>query len=223
MGFRRYARIHVDMLLVALAFFVYTKLIRHISPDGLPHCILHDVLRLYCPFCGGTRTFLSLLSFDLVTALSSNIAVLIATLVALVIDVRALVLVCRKSETSLLPRGVWRAPVFFFLAYALARNTALLLGVDSLGELAPVWSPFPVWRALFFLLLGTGTSVCFLASVSLLRATPRVRLICAFLAPTLLVTLSLVLYSIPWIALGYILVVLAAVVYVAHRKRTSQK
>ena len=220
---KRYIRLHVDMLLIALAFFVYAMLIRRISPDGLPHCILHDVLRLYCPFCGGTRTFLSLLRLDLVTAIRSNIAVLIAAIVAIVLDLRAFVLLCRKSEAPLLPRGAWRAPIFFFLAYALTRNTALLLGIDSLGELAPFWSPFPVWRALLFLLLGAGASVCFLIAVSLLHAPPLLRRVAAFLAPVLLLTLALVLYGIPWIALGYILIGMAAILYCIRRKRTLQK
>lgn len=216
---RRYVRFHVDMALLALGFFLYALLVRTISPDGLPHCILHDVLHLYCPFCGGTRTFLALLRFDLVTAACTNPAVLLAALVALVLDVRAAVRIANGREGALLPPWLWRVAVICFFVYALLLNTAMLYGWDLPGDLYGYWSALSPLRTALFFPLTLLLSLLFWGAIGVIPLRASLRAPCAIGTGALLVTVLLVLYAHAWLAFGYIPVLVCTVLLLFHRRK----
>ncbi len=162
---KNYVWLHVALLLGAAAFAVYAILMKVLLPDGSPHCLLHELLHLYCPFCGGTRAFLSLLRLDFHAALRFNAAVVLAALFALTLDVRALVILCRNSEKPLLPRGWWRVAIGYFWIYGLLLNTAMLFGLDPIGDLAPYWQELAAWRAACFLPLAVLVTLTGLRAV----------------------------------------------------------
>lgn len=192
---RRYLLFHGEMLLLAVAFWGYTKLTDWIFPNGFLHCFLHDILHLYCPFCGGTRAFLALLRLDIGEALRANSAVLIAAAAVLALDLRAFVMLCRKKEGRLIPSALWRLSAAYFLLYALARNTALLFGFDRLGDLTAFWQGrITLGRAAWFLPLALLMCGAFWLAVDSVREA-RFRLSCAFTGGALLIALLCVLYA----------------------------
>ena len=102
-------------------------------------CPLHDLLRIYCPLCGGSRAILSLLRFDLATAFRSNPAVLLSLPVVLFYYVRALVVFARGGAFSFrIPRGWTIAILSVFAAFFILRNVLLLaFGFDPTGDFIP--------------------------------------------------------------------------------------
>ena len=148
---KKYLIFHGILLALAAGFGIYALLMRRFFPEGYFHCVLHDLLHLYCPFCGGTRAFLSLLRFDILTALRLNAALLFAGLAFILFDLRALWLICRKSEAPLLPPRLGSIAILYFGAYMLVINTLMLYGIDPAGDLAPYWQQeeTTIARALF--------------------------------------------------------------------------
>lgn len=130
----------VGLALFGLAvgcFFLFARL----RANGIPvvTCPLHDILHLYCPFCGGTRAILSLLRFDVWTAFRVNPAVLIALPVLLVFYIRALIAFFRGDVFLYrIPRGWTGALLALFIGFFLLRNVLLLaFGFDPAGDFLP--------------------------------------------------------------------------------------
>lgn len=118
-------------------FFLFS----HLRRAGYPvvTCPLHDLLRIYCPFCGGSRALLSLLRFDFPTAFRLNPAVLVSLPVLLFYYVRALIVFFRGGVFSFrVPRGWTFALLGLFAAFFLLRNILLLaFGFDPAGDFLP--------------------------------------------------------------------------------------
>lgn len=144
---RRYVLAHLFALALFLLFFGYALLMRHAFPNGYFHCVLHDFLHLYCPFCGGTRAILAVFRLDFVAAVRLNPALPPAALLAVALDIRALILLCRRSKKPLCPR--WCLPVgaAYFTIFFVARDAALWFGFDPAGDLLSFWQGFPAFRA----------------------------------------------------------------------------
>lgn len=194
---KKYVILHVNLLLIAAGFAAYALLTRFLLPDGFFHCFLHDVLHLYCPFCGGTRAFLALLTGNFATALHLNGALLLAAFVCLGIDLRAFILLCRKSKRPLLPSRLGQLAIVYFLIWTLLRNTVLFYGFDSAGDLAVYWQWMAPWRKALFLPVGTLMGVALLGVLDcfpLGRRLPHVKQYAAFAVGYLLVALLCILY-----------------------------
>ncbi|MBO4284170.1 MAG: DUF2752 domain-containing protein [Clostridia bacterium] len=120
--------------LVVGGYFLFARL----RANGIPvvTCPLHDIFRLYCPFCGGSRAILSLLRFDFPTAFRVNPAVLIALPVLLVFYIRALVAFFRGDVFLYrIPRGWTITLLSLFAVFFLVRNVLLLaFGFDPAGD-----------------------------------------------------------------------------------------
>ena len=118
-------------------FFLFSRL----RAAGYPvvTCPLHDLLHIYCPFCGGSRAILSLLRFDFATAFRVNPAVLLSLPVLLFYYVRALVVFFGGGPFSFrVPRGWTFALLGLFAAFFLLRNILLLaFGFDPAGDFLP--------------------------------------------------------------------------------------
>ena len=214
---KKYVWLHVVVLLGAVTFAVYAILMRALLPGSSPHCLLHDLLHLYCPFCGGTRAFFALLRFDLLAALRFNAAAVLAVLFALALDVRALVLLCKGSEKPLLPRGCWRVAVGYFWLYGLLLNTAMLFGLDPIGDLVPYWQALPLWRAALFLPLAVLVTLsAFRAILAYVGSLPH-GLAWACCCAALSITLAFLLFFRWWLWL--LCLPAATVLYLLWRKR----
>ena len=144
---RRYALAHLCAVAVLLLFYGYAWLMDRAFPNGYFHCVLHDILHLYCPFCGGTRAMFAVLRLDFAAVLRLNAALPPAALCFAVLDVRAFVLLCLHSKKPLFPRWAWPAAVAYFTLWFAVRVAMLLFGFDPAGDLLGFWQDFPVWRA----------------------------------------------------------------------------
>ena len=219
---KRYLLFHLDCLALAVGFAFYTRLMGRLFPDGHFHCVLHDLLHLYCPFCGGTRTFFALLRFDFPKALRSNPAVLLAGAVALAADIRALVMLIRRKEGELLPRVLLRAAVWYFALWTALVNVLMLAGVDPLGDLAAYWH-LPAWRFRLFVPLAFFLAVFTSAALSDYSIFARLRAACAFAALFCLVAVAAVLWGQWWIALFCIPVCAGLILWIVLRKKKTAK
>lgn len=140
MRLKQYIRYHVIFLLFAAAFSVYGFISIIVLKNQAYHCLMHDVLHLYCPLCGGTRAFLSCLRFDLLGAVRYNPAVMLAALVFIVLDIRALILILRGSDRTLFPHWLLPAAICYFAVFTALRNALAFFGVDPVGDVAPFWT-----------------------------------------------------------------------------------
>lgn len=118
-------------------FFLFSRL----RARGIPvvTCPLHDLVHLYCPFCGGSRAILSLLRFDFPTALRANSAVLLSLPVLFAFYLRALISFFRGAPFSFrIPRGWTVALLCLFALFFLVRNILLFtVGFDPTGDFHP--------------------------------------------------------------------------------------
>ena len=164
--FSRYVVFHAALLATAAAFYLYTLLLELLFSSIVSPCATHNLFRLYCPFCGGTRLFRALLALDLGAAVRLNPAVLLLAVAAVCLDLRALWMICSKKQGCVLPRWTVRAAILLLLAFTVARNTMLLLGFDPIGDLWPYWQSraTPLLAIVFCLLLSLA-SLSFLLSI----------------------------------------------------------
>ena len=217
MRLKQYIRYHVIFLLFAAAFSVYGFISIIVLKNQAYHCLMHDILHLYCPLCGGTRAFLSCLRFNLVGALWYNPAVMLAAFVFAVLDVRALVLILRGSRRMLLPRWLLPVAVCYFAVFTALRNALALFGIDPVGDVAPYWQDkltvTGAWLAAL-LLFAVAMFLC----GALFLPQKRLRHAAAFLAGAFTVLLVAFLYT-PLLLL--LLLPLCACFFVWYRYKKS--
>lgn len=167
MRLKTYIRMHVLALAVTLAFGVYGYLTIYLLPSDSYHCFMHDVLRLYCPLCGGTRAFLAVLRFDFLSALRYNAAVFLAALSFLVVDARALYLILRGRTEQPFPLVLLPVSICWFVGYTVLLNTLLFCGIDPIGDLLPYWSHLSSLEVVFSSLLLSLLALSFLGALLL--------------------------------------------------------
>ena len=132
---------HAAFALVAAFFSLYVRIARLITLI-VPGCALHDFLRIYCPFCGGTRAIEALLAFDPISALRCNALVVALLILSAVLYVIAWVRLCR-GETRLLsiPAWGWTTLLVVTILFGIVRNLLMILwGIDPLGDLQVFWN-----------------------------------------------------------------------------------
>ncbi len=221
MRLKQYIRYHAIFALVIVAFAVYGFITTSL-PFPTFHCFMHDILHLYCPFCGGTRAFVACLQFDFLTTLTYNPAVVLATLVFLVFDLRALLLILHHREGALFPRFLFPLAVVWFSLYTVLRNALAFFGIDPVGDIAPYWQArmTPVLAVL---------ATCLLLIIALLLLgvlylpQRRMRRLFMWLAPVFAILLVAVLFGAPWLLLLLLLPFALAVALLAlsHKKTPS--
>ncbi len=194
MRLKKFVRYHALFLLFAAAFAAYGYVAIAVLENRAYHCFLHDVLHLYCPFCGGTRAFLSCLKLDIASAFLYNPAAMVAALAFLVLDARALLRILREREGELFPRWLFPLSVCFFCAFFAVRNALAFFGVDPVGDIAAFWAArLTLARAVIatVLLLAVSALLC----AALLLPRKRQRPVAAFLTGFFSVLLVSLLYT----------------------------
>ena len=137
---RSFLVFHLLLLLFGVLIFGGYFLFRALRAAGLPvvTCPLHDLLRIYCPLCGGSRALLSLLRFDFKSAFLFHPALLISLPFFLFFYVRVLcVYLSGGTFTLRIGRGWWIFFAILFGGFFLLRNGMLLLGYDPMGDFIP--------------------------------------------------------------------------------------
>ena len=122
-------------LLIALAGGVALFVVAR-QAGNLATCPFHDVLRLYCPVCGGTRATWHLLHGKIGAALRCHAAVVWTCAALLFVDIRAFFRLLRqKTRPFYCSPAFWWGLLAAFLLYALLRNVWLVaFRVDWVGD-----------------------------------------------------------------------------------------
>ena len=137
----KFVGFHAACVLAVLLFPLYVKISRLIT-TVIPGCALHDFLKLYCPFCGGTRAIEALLSLNVVEAIRCNALVIVLLAVGVVLYGIAWGRLFR-GETKLIsiPIGGWRALLVAIILFGVVRNVLMIaFGIDPLGDLQFFWN-----------------------------------------------------------------------------------
>lgn len=137
----KFVAFHAACVLAAILFPLYVKISRLITLV-IPGCVFHDFLRIYCPFCGGTRAAEALLSFDVGEALRYNALVVVLLAVGAVLYGIAWVRLCRgETRLTSIPVWGWRALLVAIILFGVVRNVLMLaFGIDPLGDLQIFWN-----------------------------------------------------------------------------------
>jgi hypothetical protein len=142
-----FSLIHLAVLvLIACAFLWrgFVDLIPPREPYGmrLSGCVLHDIVHIYCPLCGGTRAIVALCRGQLLYSLQCNPVSAYLAVGFVVFDVIAAVRITRRSDKPILHIPRWYVVVGIALAVLvfIVRN-ALLIGycIDNLDSLSVFW------------------------------------------------------------------------------------
>ena len=64
----------LSILLVVALGALGLRFVNSRLPEGIdiPYCLCHDILRLYCPFCGCTRAGVALMRLDIAESFKAN-------------------------------------------------------------------------------------------------------------------------------------------------------
>ena len=133
---------------VALSFIAGAFMLRYVI-DSLPigqggkisTCIMHTLLHIYCPLCGGTRAMVALCQGKLLLSLSYNPVSAYLTAGFLYFDIVAALRIKKGHPTPLsIPKWYWIVGIVIAALVFIVRNTALIgFGMDNLGDLAHYW------------------------------------------------------------------------------------
>ena len=128
-------------VLAAAVLALGTKLINSLLPEGyyLPYCLCHDLLHLYCPFCGCTRAGLALFRLDFAASFSANpLVILFCFALAFYNGVSLCQIWCEKEIPDLRRYGPF--VLVLLVLFAVLRNILMIFfGIDTLGELVGFW------------------------------------------------------------------------------------
>lgn len=131
--------VNLGILLLLGLFPLYEK---YITPLPSNQCGSVVLFHLYCPGCGGTRAFKSLLSFDILSSLVFNPIVLILALGFLAYEIyMAVFLIKRTSRKIFFNEKIFWAFIIFWAVYFVVRNILLVLGIDIIGDIAGINNP----------------------------------------------------------------------------------
>ena len=137
---KRFLILHVLAVTAAVLFPVYVKIATVVS-GFWPGCLLHDLLFIYCPLCGGTRAVSALMGLNFALAWQSNAFVVLVAGVGSIFYVIAWVRLLRgKEKLWILPGWLWISLAVLMIVFGVLRNVLMIgWGVDPLGDLGFVW------------------------------------------------------------------------------------
>ncbi len=127
-------------VLCVCAATVYLLFLRLCMRLGISVCLLKKLFRIYCPGCGGTRAFFSLIHGDIIGSLLCNPIVLLLIIAFCFYEAVGLFGIFAKKALPNILIGINRR-IPFFLAVCTAvffilRNIFLIFfGIDPLGDI----------------------------------------------------------------------------------------
>ncbi|MBE6780925.1 MAG: DUF2752 domain-containing protein [Ruminococcaceae bacterium] len=128
-----FAVINGSLLLVLLIFPFYWKYIMNLPFNK---CGLVEYLHLYCPACGGTRAFSSLLKLDILSSFKYNPIVPIGAGMFIAYEVDMIKHLILKTERELIAHPwVIYAALIIWGVYFVLRNVLLFCGIDLVGDI----------------------------------------------------------------------------------------
>lgn len=143
-GNRRIAFILTNLAAVAAGAcaFLWRAIIDALPFDNVSGCIMHDLLHIYCPLCGGTRAFIALCRGQPYLSLQYHPLALYFAVGFVAFDGIALHRLLRRREGPLysIPKWYWAGAVVIAAIVFGIRNIALIgFGWDNIGDLIGYW------------------------------------------------------------------------------------
>ena len=96
-------------------------------------CVPSQLLGFYCPFCGCTRSFYSLLRGDLYTAFRYNFVFPFFLVFFILKEAQALYAILKNQPKRFNLKG-FKVFIILFLAYCATKNILLAFGIDMTGD-----------------------------------------------------------------------------------------
>ncbi len=127
-----------NLILISVSI-VYSFMVLKAEKEGreVIECFFKHTLFLYCPGCGGSRSLLYLLKFDIIKSFLYYPALPVAALIILDLDIRAAIAFIKNDVN---PIKKFKAnillviPILIFINF-FVRNILLLgFGIDYLGD-----------------------------------------------------------------------------------------
>lgn len=128
--------INIIMGIIFCVMFVYMVLQR---VELLPRssCLFHDIFRMYCPGCGGTRALFTLLQGKILQSLYCNPAVLLGAILILYYEITIAITLKKHNGKRYYTKKLW-PPVLYVvivLVFCVVRNYLLIAhGIDMLND-----------------------------------------------------------------------------------------
>lgn len=141
---RRITFLLVQLLAIGavVAAFIWRDFVdQHMAEYRLSGCLLHDVLHIYCPTCGGTRAVVALFRGQLLSSLAYHPLSLYLVVGFICFDVQTAIAI-RKDSPHVLHIPNWYLWGMLIIAATvfIVRNYLLIVhGWDNLGDLLPFW------------------------------------------------------------------------------------
>ena len=129
-------------LLAALGAWLYRAYLDTLPGQGRwSLCLIHDMLHLYCPGCGGTRAMVALLRGQWLHSLCCNPISAYLAVGFLVFDIRtAIAILCNKAQLPRLRAWYFWTMLGIALVLCIVRNVLIITtGYDYLGDLGAFW------------------------------------------------------------------------------------
>lgn len=136
-------KIALLIFLPSLALLAISVVYGHVTEEALlageeaVSCVFKHNLRLYCPGCGGSRSLVYLLHFDIVRSFVYYPALPVALFFVIDVDARAAVAFIKNDPAplhSFNTRLLLIIPILIFLNFILKNVALLAFGVDILGD-----------------------------------------------------------------------------------------
>ena len=108
----------------------------------LTDCYFHQLFHLYCPLCGGTRAFMAIIRFDIVSALKYNAFAVYLFALAIYYEIKSGIMAFRGNNKAFsLPVWLLCLTGGLFVLYFVGRNLLMIFfGFDPTGDLVAYWT-----------------------------------------------------------------------------------
>lgn len=128
----------INGIIGALGLLVFLAMVLQ-RADLIPNmpCILHDVFRIYCPGCGGTRAIFALLKGNVVESFCSNPLIIIGGVLVLYYEIGVAVTLLKRNGKRYYTTSIVPVIIFAVIAivFTVVRNYLLIAcGIDLLQD-----------------------------------------------------------------------------------------
>ena len=133
---RDYIIINVATGVAVLAMGIFV-LLQQLDIIYSAPCMMHDLLHVYCPGCGGTRAVFALIHGRIWESLCYNPAVIMGGLLIIYYELGVFLTIVKKNGKKYYVASGWPAYVYliFIFAYGIVRDVMLLgFHVDMLHD-----------------------------------------------------------------------------------------
>lgn len=116
MTFKNKVKIGIILFLLLLLYFILNKYLNFSIP-----CIFHEITDLYCPGCGITRMFFSLIELDFYHAFRSNPLVFVLLCLYLIYLIFKVVL----PKDLKIPNSIYYVLLVIVILFGILRNISI--------------------------------------------------------------------------------------------------